>query len=363
MQDGPPRALLHFLGGALLGSAPHISYRYLLERLAAEGYLVVATPFTLSFDHLTTCDDVIERFERIAKPLAKTYGALPVVGIGHSCGSLLQLLITSLFPDTPRAANVLLSFSNKPVSESVPLFEELVIPFFTYVAARNETSRAAGADVIRLWLDLAKTSVRGELPADDLLRTAAQAMVPPDLAHLFPLRNIPVVPIPPFLRSTFQGATAPWKQTLSNAEVLPLVVELLDGLQQVPQLIDEVADGARDFVPPPAHVSAVAQRAYRARRTLLIQYTEDPLDESDAVEELLDAAGKVVRMKRPLIAIDVQRRNLTGGHATPLLAPPLDVATRAETLLGADVAKDTLFYAQADQTVQEIVRWLEESNL
>lgn len=68
-------------------------------------------------------------------------------------------------------------------------------------------------------------------------------------------------------------------------------------------------------------------------------------------------------MKRPMITIDVQRKTLQGGHATPLLAPPVDLASRAEDLLGTDVAPETLLYAQADATVNEIVRWLEEGNL
>ena len=42
---GAPRALIHFLGGALLGAAPQSTYRYLLERLSSRGYLVVATPY------------------------------------------------------------------------------------------------------------------------------------------------------------------------------------------------------------------------------------------------------------------------------------------------------------------------------
>jgi hypothetical protein len=124
-----------------------------------------------------------------------------------------------------------------------------------------------------------------------------------------------------------------------------------------------VADGARDFIPPPAQVRAAARRSYRARRTLIIKYTEDPLDESEEIEELLKAARQVIRMKRPMIEIDVQRRDLPGGHAAPLLAPPLDLATRAETILGVEAAKEQLLYTQADQTVEELVRWLEESNL
>ena len=84
--QGPPRALLHFLGGTIVGAAPQVMYRYMLERLANEGFLVVATPYSLSFDHLATCDIVIEKFERIAPMLARQYGAVPVVGVGHSCG-------------------------------------------------------------------------------------------------------------------------------------------------------------------------------------------------------------------------------------------------------------------------------------
>lgn len=37
------------------------------------------------------CDTVLDRFEKVAFPLAQEYGALPVIGIGHSCGALLQV--------------------------------------------------------------------------------------------------------------------------------------------------------------------------------------------------------------------------------------------------------------------------------
>jgi len=66
-----PRALIHFLGGALLGAAPQLTYRYLLERLSSKGYLVVATPYQLSFDHLVSCDEIIDKFEKVAPDLAK----------------------------------------------------------------------------------------------------------------------------------------------------------------------------------------------------------------------------------------------------------------------------------------------------
>lgn len=110
-------------------------------------------------------------------------------------------------------------------------------------------------------------------------------------------------------------------------------------------------------------VREAARRSYRARRTLILQYDNDSLDESDEIEELLLEAERVTRMKRPMIRIDVQLRTISGGHATPLLAPPLDIAKRAEDLLGADAAKEGLLYNDADATVDELVRWLEEGSL
>jgi hypothetical protein len=90
------------------------------------GFLIVFTPFTSSFGYIDTCDDIITRFEQISPTLAQQYGPIPVIGVGHSCGSLLHLLITTLFLDTPRAANVLISYNNKGVKEAVPFFEEVV---------------------------------------------------------------------------------------------------------------------------------------------------------------------------------------------------------------------------------------------
>ena len=346
-----------------MGKAPHISYRYLLERLAAKGFLVVATPYDLSFDHLKTCDAIISRFERVARLLARTYGALPVVGMGHSCGALLQVMITSLFPDTPRAANALISFNNKPVSEAVPLFEELFVPFFTYLAgSRNQTAAFSfsSSDAISVGLEFAKASVQGQLPSDKALNEAVRVWTPPFLAGIWKDQT---VSIPLEIRDALSSFLEPPRTALENAGFVPIATEFLQTLEQIPMLINEVAEGARDFVPPPDQVKAVTRRAYRARRTLVMGFTNDPIDETDKIEELLKQALQVIKMKRPMIEIDVQRKDLPGGHAVPLLAPPLDVALQAEMLLGAEVAREQLLYSQAEEAVTELITWLEESNL
>ena len=124
-----------------------------------------------------------------------------------------------------------------------------------------------------------------------------------------------------------------------------------------------MAEGARDFVPPPDAVRAAVRKAYRARRTLILEFTDDSIDESGDIEDLLKEAERIIRMKRPMVNIDLQRRTLQGTHVTPLLAPPLDLAARAEDVLGSETAKDALLYEQTDATVEEVIRWLEESNL
>jgi Protein of unknown function (DUF1350) len=245
----------------------------MLERLADKGYLIVATPFSLSFDHLSTCDAVISRFERIAPVLARTYGPLPVVGVGHSCGALLQLLITSLFPDTPRAANALISFNNKPVSDAVPFFDEFFAPFFTYAAARNDTRRSSGSEIISVGLQIAKATVNGYVPSDDLLSRALQLLAPKGLDFLTPIttrrqrdqafataHSAATARIPGSLRDMYSRLTGPSVAALTQSGVLPLLTETIETLEQIPRLIDEVADGARDFVPSPDRVKAAARR-------------------------------------------------------------------------------------------------------
>jgi hypothetical protein len=194
----------------------------------------------------------------------------------------------------------LISFNNKPVSEAIPFFEEFFAPFFTYVAARNETTtRPSGSDVIRVGLDFASSMVQGELPSDDLLIKAGKLLVAPTPFRSF-LKDSNIV-LPVVLRNAYSTLSSPTVAALSDTGVLPIMTEFLHTLQQIPSLIDEVADGARDFIPPPAQVKAAARRSYRARRTLILQYLEDPLDESPDVEELLQTAGQIIQMKRPMV--------------------------------------------------------------
>ena len=125
----PPREIIgvvHFLGGAFVATAPHISYRSFLEHIGKAGYAIIATPFLNTLDHLAIAREVLNRFETILdrlrgnNMLGKYY--LPIYGIGHSMGCKLHLLIGSLY-EVERAGNILISFNNYPAKRAIPLVE------------------------------------------------------------------------------------------------------------------------------------------------------------------------------------------------------------------------------------------------
>ncbi|MBW4666997.1 MAG: DUF1350 family protein [Cyanomargarita calcarea GSE-NOS-MK-12-04C] len=122
-----PIGIIHFLGGAFVATAPHITYRWLLEQLAEKGYVVIATPFVNTLDHTAIAKSVLLKFERTlerlqdSSALRKRY--LPIYGVGHSMGCKLHLLIGSLFA-IDRAGNIFISFNNYTASDAIPLVEQ-----------------------------------------------------------------------------------------------------------------------------------------------------------------------------------------------------------------------------------------------
>ena len=58
-----PIGIIHFLGGAFVATLPHLTYRWLLEHLADKGYLIIATPFVNTLDHIAIAKSVLLKFE------------------------------------------------------------------------------------------------------------------------------------------------------------------------------------------------------------------------------------------------------------------------------------------------------------
>lgn len=125
-----PLGIIHFLGGAFVGTAPNLTYRWLLESLGRAGYAIVATPFVNTLDHKGIARSVLNRFENILERLEQNNtlikGHLPIYGMGHSMGCKLHLLIGSLY-EVERAGNILISFNNFPIRRAIPLIESLQV--------------------------------------------------------------------------------------------------------------------------------------------------------------------------------------------------------------------------------------------
>jgi hypothetical protein len=122
------RAIVHFLGGAFVAAAPHLTYRWLLEALYTEGYAVIATPFVNTFDHSAIAQETLVTFEQGFTFLCKQRPELknlPVYGLGHSMGCKVHLLIDSLY-GVSRAGNILISFNNYPARKSIPLLDQVI---------------------------------------------------------------------------------------------------------------------------------------------------------------------------------------------------------------------------------------------
>ncbi len=148
-----PVGIVHFLGGAFVATAPHVTYRLLLEAIAEKGYIVIATQFVNTFDHSAIAEQVLRNFERALIRLEERgilgNGYFPIYGIGHSMGCKLHLLIGSRYP-VERAGNVLISFNNFAARDAVPLMEQFNTAFAnTSFSVEFTPSPAQTNDIIR----------------------------------------------------------------------------------------------------------------------------------------------------------------------------------------------------------------------
>jgi hypothetical protein len=174
-----PSAIVHFLGGAFVATAPQLTYRRLLEYLASQGYAIIATPFVNTFDHteiaksvLQTCDRALETLQ---SRIIRRY--LPIYGMGHSMGCKLHLLIGSLFA-VERAGNILISFNNYAARDAVPLVEQLTqfltpqvfsVEFTPSPVETNQIIRDRYAVRRNLLVKFANDTIDQSLPLAELL--------------------------------------------------------------------------------------------------------------------------------------------------------------------------------------------------
>eukprot|EP00611_Tribonema_gayanum_P012246 TRINITY_DN2287_c0_g1_i3.p1 TRINITY_DN2287_c0_g1~~TRINITY_DN2287_c0_g1_i3.p1 ORF type:complete len:206 (-),score=91.80 TRINITY_DN2287_c0_g1_i3:178-711(-) len=157
---------------------------------------------------------------------------------------------------------------------------------------------------------------------------------------------------------------SPLAPAAAETELLPLAKQALELVEQLPPLFQQVADGAREFTPTPDEVEEVVRRMYRARRTLVVRFDNDSIDESEEVREVIQAGKTLLRMRRPMVDMDLRYEVLTGNHITPLtqdiFTPPQPLAGPLPDACPIRQRARQDFLRTVNDLGQVLVEWLEE---
>jgi len=89
-----PSCVIFFLGGAVLGQFPHISYSTFLQKLSMKmNASVIAIPYEVGLDHFSIAQQCVKRMKNSIIECEDTRGysnQLPKYAVGHSLGSKLH---------------------------------------------------------------------------------------------------------------------------------------------------------------------------------------------------------------------------------------------------------------------------------
>lgn len=124
----PPRgtqqiAVIHFIGGFLVGHAAALSYNDLLEDLSTRGFIICATPIPLvTLNHGQAASKCAADFRRCYSAL-QCSANLPVIGLSHSLGGKLTALCACTGAPSLNRANVFLAFNNYPMASGDKQFD------------------------------------------------------------------------------------------------------------------------------------------------------------------------------------------------------------------------------------------------
>ncbi|GJP30292.1 hypothetical protein CLOM_g454, partial [Closterium sp. NIES-68] len=313
----PLKGVITFFGGAFLGASPDVFYSYFLDLLSKGGYLVVAVPNPITFDHVAAAANLHARATS-ALDLLQLYGlssagisaadveGLPVYSVGHSNGALMQLLMGSLSTtsrDRLPEASVIIAFNNRPASFAVPYFEQV------------------GPAVVQL------------APA----------------IEAFPLTGI-ALSVAEQALETLQRSSIPLPPGVVRNDLEPLS----RFLEQIPPVLGQVRDGVSEFTPPPAETRKLIAASYAVSRNLLIKFSVDTLDETDQLEPILTG-----RMEE--IGGSISTLLLEGTHATPL-APDVSWTVQGAYSPVDAIAQGVKSNALLDirKLAQEVLAWLDD---
>ncbi|EME27985.1 hypothetical protein Gasu2_59110 [Galdieria sulphuraria] len=263
-----PLGVIHFVGGAFVGSSSQLAYRSLLEGLVQLGYLVIVTPYDTSFDHLVAAESVNSSFVRVMRQLQEEYGiALPVVGLSHSLGCIIQILSSCLFPhvDVNTKGHIFMAYNNKPLKKAVPLYKELLIPSIQMFSS---------------W----------SIPKEEMNSTWKR------ISSLFE----------GFIVSTGDSIMENIDSKTLKEQVYFNWQQIQRAWKQLDPLLEQIQSGRDEFHPSPSDIENIIIQKY-SHSSIIIRCEDDLIDESLQLYRLLRGRDLYIKL-----------RSVPGTHLTPL---------------------------------------------
>lgn len=314
--DGPRFfAVVHFIGGVFVGSIPKLAYQPFIEALVANSrVVVVATPCSglSGMDHYKAAYEAAFKFQTACDLLKAELGAdvfdadcLPSVGVGHSLGCKVQILLNSVedarkAAGRPRVANVHMAFNNFGAKQSIPVLSEL---------GNLQKSFYKGVAEVAPVLDGVNNFAKEIQKSAELKSMLGNAGVEKAFDFIDKLSN-----------------TA--KQAANNVQ----------------------GDVLEEFVPSPDDTFKLLDLDYVTSRNLVVKFTEDTIDQSIP---LCEALRKKFTDKVTGIGGRLELKRLPGSHVTPNTPDLADLATGRSSMEGLEAIEEQS-RAKAKEAMQQV---------
>ena len=251
---GRPWGFVHFVGGAVLGAYPEVAYDSWLSRVAdACDVVVVATPFELGTDHEAIAKDVKAMYSRARVEVCAQEGldvrAAPTFRVGHSLGCKVLTLLACEDEDA-NADVVDVDAASGAISMASSSKDDMTQGYFL-VAFNNASASDSVMLIEKFARELLKNRAGG---GDNFLKT----------------------------------------------------------LPSIASFAERAAKAAGfDFKPSPEDTLERVRRKFSARKTRMLKFTDDELDQNEALVAALRARFEVYPG-----TVDTQE--IEGNHLTPV---------------------------------------------
>jgi len=297
-----PTAIIHFVGGTFFGSNPELWYRSLLESIVrSTSVAIVVTPIPVTLfknplQHIRLSQKLQTSFKHAwFTVLEDEYGAdvlqdIPLCGLGHSLGARLLTVLTTLDQNLPME----IERRGRVATASIPPYKSMCLISFTNYGAKVGIPGVAA---------LRKQSKKREQYRTKKNKSVQRSRGRKSVSNT---RYSDYDRYDDNYDPDDNGSTA-------DEEWAELVEELQETVsEQAYRIQTALTPNTKDleFVPSPDRLwKAIREDArYNVNTTLVVQFDDDPIDQSSQLALALHATN----------SSEVRFARLRGNHLTPV---------------------------------------------